>query len=91
DLNETFIVGDIDETYRQLVQCVMSAWRKAISIGYVLILKLEDGDILNVDVIVYYKVVHGDLNGTFFVGDIDETYQQPVHCTYECLEKAMSI
>ncbi|RAL54058.1 hypothetical protein DM860_004529 [Cuscuta australis] len=53
--------------------------------------KLEDGDIVNVDVTVCYKGVHGDLNETFFVGNVDETSQRLVQCTYECLEKAISI
>ncbi|KAK8464723.1 hypothetical protein PHAVU_010G080400 [Phaseolus vulgaris] len=53
--------------------------------------KLEDGDIVNVDVSVYYKGVHADLNETYFVGNIDEESCQLVKCTYECLEKAISI
>lgn len=79
--------------------------------------RLEDGDIVNVDVTVYYKGVHGestlnplnfllvyavnislssfdfigDLNETFFVGEVDEASQHLVRCTYECLEKAISI
>ncbi|KAE8038714.1 hypothetical protein FH972_011193 [Carpinus fangiana] len=53
--------------------------------------KLEDGDIVNVDVTVCYKGVHGDLNETFFVGNVDEESQRLVQCTYECLEKAISI
>ncbi|KAG6517566.1 hypothetical protein ZIOFF_020962 [Zingiber officinale] len=53
--------------------------------------RLEDGDIVNVDVTVYYKGVHGDLNETFFVGEVDEASRHLVRCTYECLEKAISI
>ncbi|XP_014515901.1 methionine aminopeptidase 1A isoform X1 [Vigna radiata var. radiata] len=53
--------------------------------------KLEDGDIVNVDVSVYYKGVHADLNETYFVGNVDEESCQLVKCTYECLEKAISI
>ncbi|CAA6673583.1 unnamed protein product [Spirodela intermedia] len=53
--------------------------------------KLEEGDIVNVDVTVYYKGVHGDLNETYFVGEVDEATKQLVRCTYECLEKAISI
>ncbi|RZC54008.1 hypothetical protein C5167_012871 [Papaver somniferum] len=53
--------------------------------------KLEDGDIVNVDVSVYYKGCHGDLNETFFVGNVDEASQQLVRRTYECLEKAIAI
>ncbi|KAL3649454.1 Microtubule-associated protein 1A [Castilleja foliolosa] len=52
--------------------------------------KLEDGDIVNVDVTVYYKGVHGDLNETFFVGNVDEASKRLVQCTYECLEKAIA-
>lgn len=82
---------------------------------------MEDGDIVNVDVTVYYKGVHGkisfslilifinpnlaltyqpnhclthnagDLNETFFVGNVDEESKKLVQCTYECLEKAISI
>ncbi|CAI9292278.1 unnamed protein product [Lactuca saligna] len=53
--------------------------------------KLEDGDIVNIDVTVYYKGVHGDLNETYFVGNVDEASLQLVKCTYECLEKAIAI
>ncbi|XP_042503796.1 methionine aminopeptidase 1A-like [Macadamia integrifolia] len=53
--------------------------------------RLEDGDIVNVDVTVYYKGVHGDLNETYFVGNVDEASQHLVRSTYECLEKAISI
>jgi methionyl aminopeptidase len=53
--------------------------------------KLEDGDIVNVDVTVYYNGVHGDLNETFFVGNVDEESRKLVQVTYECLEKAISI
>uniref|UniRef100_A0A0E0EZR3 C6H2-type domain-containing protein n=1 Tax=Oryza meridionalis TaxID=40149 RepID=A0A0E0EZR3_9ORYZ len=53
--------------------------------------KLEDGDIVNVDVTVYYKGVHGDLNETYFVGNVDEASKQLVRCTYECLDKAIAI
>ncbi|KAA3462164.1 Methionine aminopeptidase 1A-like protein [Gossypium australe] len=53
--------------------------------------KLEDGDIINVDVTVYYKGVHGDLNETYFVGNVDEASRKLVQCTYECLDKAISI
>ncbi|KAL9175986.1 hypothetical protein ABFS82_02G148800 [Erythranthe guttata] len=53
--------------------------------------KLEDGDIVNIDVTVCYKGVHGDLNETFFVGNVDEASKRLVQCTYECLEKAIAI
>ncbi|GLT39553.1 hypothetical protein SLA2020_137370 [Shorea laevis] len=43
--------------------------------------KLEDGDIVNVDVTVYYKGVHSDLNETYFVGNVDEASCRLVQCT----------
>lgn len=46
--------------------------------------KLEDGDIVNVDVSVYYKGWHGDLNETYTVGDnVDELSKLLVKTTYE--------
>ncbi|URD78784.1 Removes the N-terminal methionine from nascent proteins (By similarity) [Musa troglodytarum] len=77
------------ESQMQDLQCFFSLFNK--SFQKVIRWKLEDGDIVNVDVTVYYKGVHGDLNETFFVGEVDEASQQLVRCTYECLEKAISI
>ncbi|XP_013139063.1 PREDICTED: methionine aminopeptidase 1 isoform X1 [Papilio polytes] len=52
---------------------------------------LQDGDICNVDVTVYHRGFHGDLNETFFVGTILESSRKLVQVTYECLEKAINI
>ncbi|EGG16335.1 methionine aminopeptidase 1 [Cavenderia fasciculata] len=52
---------------------------------------LQDGDILNVDVSVYYKGFHSDLNETFLIGNVDEAGQTLVRVAYECLEKAIAI
>jgi len=35
---------------------------------------LEDGDIVNIDISVFYNGYHADLNETFFVGNVDEVY-----------------
>ena len=45
--------------------------------------KLEDGDIVNVDVSVYYKGWHGDLNETFVVGNASQAAKDLVKTTYE--------
>jgi methionyl aminopeptidase len=34
---------------------------------------LEEGDIVNLDVTVYYKGFHVDLNETYFVGKVPES------------------
>lgn len=52
---------------------------------------LEDGDIVNVDVSVYYKGFHADLNETWLIGTPKKIYQNLVKTTYECLEKAIAI
>lgn len=52
---------------------------------------LEDGDICNVDVTVYFQGFHGDLNETFFVGNVKEEHKKLVQVTHEALSKAIAI
>ncbi|XP_053213435.1 methionine aminopeptidase 1-like [Panonychus citri] len=52
---------------------------------------LQDGDICNIDITVYHKGFHGDLNETLFVGNVDEKAKKLVKVTYECLSKAIEI
>jgi methionyl aminopeptidase len=47
--------------------------------------ELQDGDIVNLDVTVFYDGVHGDTNATFFVGDVDPESRRLVEVTDECL------
>ena len=51
----------------------------------------ENGDIVNLDVTVYYKGHHADLNETYFVGDIDEESVKLVETAYACLAAAVEI
>jgi methionyl aminopeptidase len=44
--------------------------------------KLEEGDIVNVDVTVYHDGVHGDTNCTFLVGEVDPASRYLVETTY---------
>ncbi|EGD72729.1 methionine aminopeptidase 1 [Salpingoeca rosetta] len=53
--------------------------------GYV----LQDGDIVNVDISVFHKGYHADLNETFLVGEVDEKTLHLVKTTYECLDMAI--
>jgi methionyl aminopeptidase len=50
---------------------------------------LENGDIVNVDVSIYYKGYHGDLNETFLVGDVDDRSKLLVRTAYESMMKAI--
>ncbi|XP_055548152.1 methionine aminopeptidase 1 [Wyeomyia smithii] len=52
---------------------------------------LEDGDICNVDVTVYFQGFHGDLNETFFVSNVKDEHKKLVQVTYEALSKAIAI
>ncbi|GJN19839.1 hypothetical protein PR202_gb07152 [Eleusine coracana subsp. coracana] len=78
-------------TFNSDLQLVIWSVNEVICHGIPDARKLEDGDIVNIDVTVYYKGVHGDLNETYFVGNVDEASKQLVRCSYECLEKAIAI
>ncbi|KAJ3641212.1 hypothetical protein Zmor_027727 [Zophobas morio] len=52
---------------------------------------LKDGDLCNVDITVYHRGFHGDLNETFFVGNVGEKHKDLVKVTHECLMKAIAI
>lgn len=52
---------------------------------------LKDGDICNIDVTVYHHGFHGDLNETFFVGNVSEKHKKLVRVTYEALSKAIEL
>jgi len=53
--------------------------------------ELEDGDIINIDISTYYDWVHGDLNETYLVGNVDEQGRKLVQTTSECLQKSIEI
>jgi len=53
--------------------------------------RLEDGDILNIDITTCHRGYHGDLNETFFVGNVDERSKQLVKVTHECLSQAIDL
>ena len=46
---------------------------------------LSAGEIINLDVTVYLDGVHGDTNGTFAVGEVDDASRRLVKVTEECL------
>ncbi|XP_049875524.1 methionine aminopeptidase 1D, mitochondrial isoform X2 [Pectinophora gossypiella] len=50
---------------------------------------LENGDIINVDITVFFKGFHGDCSKTFLVGDVDDKGLQLVGVTEESLEIAI--
>lgn len=55
---------------------------------------MEDGDILNIDVTLYHKGYHGDLNATFPVGEkaaADVDSMKLIRVARECLDAAIAI
>ncbi|XP_050306237.1 methionine aminopeptidase 1D, mitochondrial isoform X2 [Anthonomus grandis grandis] len=52
---------------------------------------LEDGDIVNVDITVFYKGYHGDCSKTFLVGNVDEEGKWLVEATEVCLEEGINV
>lgn len=56
--------------------------------------KLEDGDILNLDVTLYHEGFHGDLNETYYVGPkalADPDNVRVVEAARQCLEDAIKL
>lgn len=52
---------------------------------------LESGDIVNIDVSVYFKGMHADLNETFFVGQVDKDSRRLVEGTYLSLMETIKL
>ncbi|KAL4227586.1 Methionine aminopeptidase 1D [Mactra antiquata] len=52
---------------------------------------LQDGDILNVDISVYYRGYHGDTSETFLIGNVDEAGRQLVKVGKECLQQGINV
>ncbi|PSR82805.1 methionine aminopeptidase 1 [Coniella lustricola] len=55
---------------------------------------LKDGDIVNLDVTLYHKGYHGDLNETYYVGDkakADPDTVRVVETARECLDQAIQM
>jgi len=47
--------------------------------------RLEDGDIVNIDVTAYIEGVHGDTDATYLVGEVDEESRLLVERTHEAM------
>ena len=52
--------------------------------------KLEDGDIINVDITCYLDGYHGDCSEMFVAGEADEAGRKLLQTTYDCWVKAMN-
>ncbi|HVQ18684.1 MAG TPA: type I methionyl aminopeptidase [Actinomycetes bacterium] len=51
--------------------------------------RLEDGDIINIDITAYIGGVHGDTDATYLVGDVDEESRLLVERTHEAMMRGI--
>ncbi|KAM9663532.1 methionine aminopeptidase 1D, mitochondrial isoform 2-T2 [Trichechus inunguis] len=51
---------------------------------------LQDGDIINIDVTVYYCGYHGDTSETFLVGNVDDCGKKLVEVARRCRDEAIA-
>ncbi|XP_070535942.1 methionine aminopeptidase 1D, mitochondrial-like [Ptychodera flava] len=52
---------------------------------------LEDGDIITIDVTVFYQGYHGDVAETFLVGDVDDAGKHLVAVAKRCRDEAIKV
>jgi len=77
--------------YRRFPKSVCTSLNEAICHGIPDQRKLVEGDIINIDVSLYYDGFHGDLNETYAVGEIDEESKILLRTTRECLDESIKI
>ncbi|CCO26574.1 methionyl aminopeptidase [Rhizoctonia solani AG-1 IB] len=77
--------------YREFPKSVCISVNEVICHGIPDQRKLEEGDIVNLDVSLYYKGFHADLNETYPVGEISEESKKLIRTTRQCLDAAIAI
>jgi len=77
--------------YRTFPKSVCTSVNEVICHGIPDQRKLQEGDIINIDVSLYYDGFHGDLNETYPVGRIDEESEKLIRVTRECLDNAIKL
>ncbi|KAG8908503.1 Methionine aminopeptidase 1 [Tulasnella sp. 403] len=77
--------------YRQFPKSLCTSVNEVICHGIPDKRKLQEGDIVNLDVSVYYDGVHTDLNGTYPVGKISDEDAKLIETTRKCLDEAIKM
>ena len=75
--------------YRGFPKSLCSSVNEVICHGIPDDRRIEDGDIVNIDITAYLDGVHGDTNATFLAGDVDEESRLLVERTREALERGI--
>ncbi|PBK96820.1 methionine aminopeptidase [Armillaria gallica] len=77
--------------YRNFPKSVCTSINEVICHGIPDRRRLKNGDIINIDVTLYYDGYHGDLNETYAVGEIDDDAKKLIRTTRECLDEAIKL
>jgi methionyl aminopeptidase len=75
--------------YRGFPKSVCTSVNEAICHGIPDQRPLKEGDILNIDVTLYYDGFHGDLNETYPVGKIEDDSERLIRTTRQALDEAI--
>jgi len=77
--------------YRHFPKSVCTSINEVICHGIPDHRKLQEGDIINIDVTLYHDGFHGDLNETYPVGRIDEDSERLIRTARKCLDESIKI
>jgi len=77
--------------YRDFPKSVCTSVNEVICHGIPDQRKLREGDVVNLDVTLYYDGFHGDLNETYPVGRVDDATLKLISTTRQCLDAAIKI
>ncbi len=75
--------------YRGFPKSLCSSVNEVICHGIPDSRRVEDGDIVNIDITAFLDGVHGDTNATYLAGDVDEESRLLVERTREALERGI--
>lgn len=75
--------------YRGFPKSLCSSVNEVVCHGIPDSRRIEDGDIVNIDVTAYLDGVHGDTNATFLAGEVDEESRLLVERTAEALARGI--
>tara|TARA_B100000929_G_C15426257_1_gene393134 strand:- start:4 stop:753 length:750 start_codon:yes stop_codon:yes gene_type:complete len=75
--------------YRGFPKSVCTSVNEVVCHGIPDSRQLQDGDIVNIDVTVFYEGVHGDTSVTFLVGEVDQYSRRLVEVTRNALSRGM--
>ncbi|KAH9951332.1 methionine aminopeptidase [Amylocystis lapponica] len=77
--------------YRRFPKSVCTSVNEVICHGIPDQRKLQEGDIINIDVTVFYDGFHGDVNETYPVGRVDDESKKLMRTTRESLDEAIKL